>query len=124
MAARPGQLSILGVTAQYFWDVNLDLVVPAELFTPPPKVDSQIVVMQRRMEPLFPDADTKVFFRIVKAGFGEKRKTLLNSLSGGLQLSKDQVRDWLGEAGIDPQLRAQALSLDDGYGLYRTQPAQ
>jgi 16S rRNA (adenine1518-N6/adenine1519-N6)-dimethyltransferase len=124
LAAKPGQLSILGVTAQYFWAVNLDLVVPAELFTPPPKVDSQIVVMKRRLEPLFPDVDSKDFFRLVKAGFGEKRKTLLNSLSGGLHMDKPAVAAWLESAGVSPQLRAQALSLEDWYRLYSTRPDQ
>lgn len=119
LAAKPGQLSILGVTAQYFWEVSLGPVVKAELFTPPPKVDSQIVVLRRRQEPLFVDVNTKRFFRLVKAGFGEKRKTLLNSLSGGLHLSKDQVKLWLEEAGVSPQLRAQNLSLNDWHKLYQ-----
>lgn len=120
LAAKPGQLSILGVTSQYYWEVSLDMVVGAELFTPPPKVDSQIVVLRRRDTPLFPDVDTKIFFRIVKAGFGEKRKTLLNSLSGGMHMEKTAVREWLDTAGIDPGLRAQALSLDDWHKLYLT----
>lgn len=118
LAAKPGNLSILGVTCQFYWDVSLDIVVPAELFTPPPKVDSQIVIMRRRPEPLFPDIDTKEFFHVVKAGFGEKRKTLLNALSGGLHLEKPAVREWLEAAGISPQLRAQNLSLDDWHKLY------
>lgn len=120
LAARPGQLSILGVTAQYYWEISLGPVVAAELFTPPPKVDSQIVVMTRRPEPLFEGVDTGDFFRLVKAGFGEKRKTLLNSLSAGLRLDKPAVQAWLAEAGVDPRLRAQNLSLDDWYDLYQT----
>jgi len=120
LAAKPGQLSILGVTSQYFWEVSLNAVVPAELFTPPPKVDSQIVVLKRRDTPLFPDVDTQEFFRIVKAGFGEKRKTLLNSLSAGLHLDKPAVENWLESASINPQLRAQALSLEDWHRLYLT----
>lgn len=119
LAAKPGQLSILGVTSQFYWEVSLGQVVEAELFTPPPKVDSQIVVLSRRDTPLFPDVETSEFFRIVKAGFGEKRKTLLNSLSGGLHLEKPDVTRWLEAAGINPQLRAQALSLEDWYELYR-----
>lgn len=119
LAAKPGQLSILGVTSQYYWEVSLGPVVAAELFTPPPKVDSQIVVLKRRLEPLFNDVDTREFFRLVKAGFGERRKTLLNSLSAGLHLDKPAVQAWLSEAGINPQLRAQNLSLDDWYSLYR-----
>lgn len=122
LAAQPGQLSILGVTSQFYFKVTLDQVVPAELFTPPPKVDSQIVVLARRDTPLFLDVDTKDFFRLVKAGFGEKRKTLLNALSAGLRLEKDTVRDWLETAGINPQLRAQALSLDDWHTLYIKRP--
>lgn len=122
LAAKPGQLSILGVTSQFYWEVKLGPVVGAELFTPPPKVDSQIVVLERRKEPLFPDIDTKEFFRLVKAGFGEKRKTLLNSLSAGLHLDKDTVRQWMDEAGISPQLRAQNLSLEDWHNLYKNLP--
>lgn len=119
LAAKPGQLSILGITSQYYFDVSLGPVVKAELFTPPPKVDSQIVVLKRRPEPLFKNVDTKLFFRLVKAGFGEKRKTLLNALSAGLHLEKPAVQAWLAEAGVSPMLRAQNLSLDDWYKLYR-----
>ncbi|HSH18689.1 MAG TPA: 16S rRNA (adenine(1518)-N(6)/adenine(1519)-N(6))-dimethyltransferase RsmA [Candidatus Saccharimonadales bacterium] len=122
LAAKPGQLSILGVTSQFYWQVSLGLVVKAELFTPPPKVDSQIVVLQRRAEPLFPDVDTTQFFRLVKAGFGEKRKTLNNALSAGLHLEKPAVKQWLETAGVSPQLRAQNLSLDEWHTLYRTLP--
>ncbi|MCW2763745.1 MAG: putative Ribosomal small subunit methyltransferase [Marmoricola sp.] len=122
LAAKPGQLSILGITSQYYFEVSLDMVVPAELFTPPPKVDSQIVALKRRTAPLFPDVDTREFFRLVKAGFGEKRKTLLNSLSAGLHLEKPAVKAWLESADIDPQLRAQALSLERWYELYSSRP--
>lgn len=118
VAARPGDMSLLSVSAQYYWEVSLGQLVPARLFTPPPKVDSQILVLQHRRQPLFKDIDTKKFFRIVKAGFGERRKTLLNSLSGGLRLEKDATRTQLETCGIDPSLRAQALSLDDWRKLY------
>jgi 16S rRNA (adenine1518-N6/adenine1519-N6)-dimethyltransferase len=118
LAAQPGQLSILGITAQFYWDISLDRIVAADLFTPSPKVDSQIVVMKWRVEPLFPDVDSREFFRIIKAGFGEKRKTLLNSLSGGLHMEKAAVTKWLEATGINPGLRAQALSLEDWHKLY------
>lgn len=119
LAAKPGNLSILGVTSQYFWEVSLDQIVPAELFTPPPKVDSQIVVLRWRTEPLFDDVDTKAFFRLVKAGFGEKRKTLLNALSSGLHIDKPATQVLLDKAGIESRLRAQNLTLDDWYSLYQ-----
>lgn len=118
LAARPGDLSILGVTSQYYFDVHLGPVVPAELFTPPPKVDSQIVSMTYRTAPLFSDVDTRQFFRLVKAGFGAKRKTLLNSLSAGLHMTKPEAQALLDAAGISGQLRAQNLSLQDWYALY------
>ena len=60
-----------------------------------------------------------MFFRLVKAGFSQKRKTLANSLSGGLQLKREEAIKLLEQAGIPPSARAQTLSLDDWYRLYR-----
>lgn len=120
IAAKPGDMSLLSVSVQFYCDVQLGMVVPAELFTPPPKVDSQILGLSYRSEPLFPDVDTKQFFRIVKAGFSERRKKLRSSLSGGLRVSKPDAEMLLQKAGIDPNLRAQALSLTDWYNLYRS----
>jgi 16S rRNA (adenine1518-N6/adenine1519-N6)-dimethyltransferase len=119
VAAKPGSMSLLSVSAQYYWEVSLGPVVPAELFVPPPKVDSQILSMVYRGKPLFPDVDTKQFFRIVKAGYAGRRKTLLNSLSAGLQLAKPEVTELLGSAAIAPNLRAQNLSLEAWYRLYQ-----
>lgn len=119
-AARPGQMSLLSVSAQYYCEVTLGPVVPAELFTPPPKVDSQVLVLKYRSDPLFPDVDTKQFFRIVRAGFSQKRKTLQNALSGGLAVGKDQARELCESAGIPPTQRAQALSLDEWHALYKS----
>jgi 16S rRNA (adenine1518-N6/adenine1519-N6)-dimethyltransferase len=118
IAAKPGAMSMLSVTAQFYWSVSLGPVVGAELFTPPPKVDSQIVGLTHRKSSLFPDVQPKLLFRIVKAGFGERRKTLRNSLSGGLHLTKEQVEQLLHAAKIDPGLRAQSLTLQQWHGLY------
>jgi 16S rRNA (adenine1518-N6/adenine1519-N6)-dimethyltransferase len=122
VAAKPGGMSLLSVSAQFYWEVRLGEAVPARLFTPPPKVDSQILILTRREAPLFPDVDEKGFFRLVKAGFSARRKTLLNSLSGGLRLGKDQVQAWLAAAGIETSLRPQNLSLDDWHRLCLTSP--
>jgi 16S rRNA (adenine1518-N6/adenine1519-N6)-dimethyltransferase len=119
VAAKPGAMSILSVTAQIYWEVSLDIEVPAELFTPPPKVDSQILVLKRRAAAPFADLDYKLYFRVVKAGFSQKRKTILNSLSGGLQLDKVTVRAMCQQANIEPTRRAQTLSLEDWYWLYK-----
>lgn len=113
LAAQPGDMSILAVSAQMYADVTLGDVVLAELFTPPPKVDSQVVVLKTRPEPLVSKNDEKDFFRVVKAGFSAKRKKLRSSLSGGLGISKDEVGVLLKEANIDGELRAENLSLND-----------
>jgi 16S rRNA (adenine1518-N6/adenine1519-N6)-dimethyltransferase len=112
-------MSILSVTAQYYWEVSLGRIVEAELFAPPPKVDSQILIMRYRAKPLFENVDTKQFFRLVKAGFGQKRKTLENALSGGLAISKADAKQLLETADIAPTTRAQALGLDDWHRLYQ-----
>jgi 16S rRNA (adenine1518-N6/adenine1519-N6)-dimethyltransferase len=119
VVALPGHMSLLSVTAQFYWAVSLGDEVPARLFTPPPKVDSQILMLQQHPEPLFPGVDERIFFRLAKAGFAQKRKTLLNALSAGLHISREQVETTCGEAGIDPMRRAQTLSLEDWHRLYR-----
>jgi 16S rRNA (adenine1518-N6/adenine1519-N6)-dimethyltransferase len=118
VCASPGDMSILSVTAQYYWEVSLGRIVEADLFEPAPKVDSQILIMKYRQQPLFDAVDTKRFFRLVKAGFGQKRKTLENALTAGLAIGKDKARLLLESADIAPNARAQTLSLDDWYALY------
>lgn len=120
LAAEPGDMSILAVSAQLFADVSLGDVVPAELFTPPPKVDSEVVILKTREQPFLTDIAEKVFFRIVKAGFSAKRKMLRSSLSGGLNVSKEQAETYLNAANIDPNARAESLSLSDWANLART----
>lgn len=123
VCAQPGSMSLLSVSVQFYCHVGLGPLVPAILFTPPPKVDSQILMLSFREEPRYPDIDTKLFFRVVKAGFSQRRKTLLNSLSGGLQLSKPQIAALLESVGINPTTRAQALDLDAWYRLAKAYEA-
>lgn len=118
LCAKPGQMSILGLTAQYYFDCKPSTLVPAKFFTPPPKVDSQVVQLFRKKELKLEKKDEQEFFRLIKAGFSEKRKTLRNSLSGGLGISKDSAVEILKKAGLDPGSRAQALSLDNWYNLF------
>lgn len=118
VAAKPGAMSLLSVSAQFYWDVNLGIEVPAELFTPPPKVDSQVLILNRPTTSMFPDVDEKAFFQLVKAGYASRRKTLLNSLAGGLRTDKQQIQEVLELAHIDPGLRAQVLSLKEWNSLY------
>ncbi len=123
VVATPGSMSLLSVTAQFYWKAEAGLVVPARLFTPPPKVDSQILVLQRRAVPLF-NVEVKEFFRIVKAGFSARRKKLRSSLAGGLRVNKQEIEALLGSAGISPDKRAQELSLDDWHKIYQAYVAQ
>lgn len=120
VAAGSGQMSLLSVSAQFYWQVGLGEVVPARLFIPPPKVDSRVITLDRRDNPLFTDIDQKKFFQLVKAGFASRRKTLLNSLAGGLRTEKEQIQSILDQAQIPASLRAQALSLDDWHRLYES----
>lgn len=119
VAAAPGDMSLLSVSAQYYWLVSLGMVVGAELFTPPPKIDSQILILKCRTEQLFDGVDDKRFFTVVKAGFSARRKTLHNSLAGGLRLEKSIVSVMLEKAGIANTLRPQELSLNDWYKVYQ-----
>jgi 16S rRNA (adenine1518-N6/adenine1519-N6)-dimethyltransferase len=113
LAAQPGDMSLLALGAQVFADVSLGDVVPAELFTPPPKVDSQVVVFKMRHKPLVHAEQEKAFFRMAKAGFSSKRKKLRSSLSGGLGISKPEAEKLLARAGISPDERAEDLSIAD-----------
>ena len=117
-------MSILAVSAQIFAEAELDIEVPRQFFTPPPKVDSQVVILRTRTEPLVDSEDQKDFFRIVKAGFSAKRKKLRSSLSGGLGVSKDTAEQLLKTASISPDVRAEDLAIDDWRRLlseWRTQ---
>ncbi len=119
LAAKPGKMSILSVSAQTFAEVTIGDVVPAKFFSPPPKVDSQVVILRMRKTPQFEPINEKDFFRVVKAGFSTKRKKLRTSLSGGLRIPKEQVEQILKQANIDSGLRAESLSIDDWKRLTR-----
>lgn len=119
VCARPGEMSLLAVSVQFYAEASLGQVVPAALFTPPPKVDSQILRLAWRPHPLFADVVPGQFFRLVKAGFSQRRKTLLNSLSAGLHLERSQTTELLEQAGIASTTRAQALDLQDWHRLYQ-----
>lgn len=117
IVAGSGQMSVLSFSVQYFAEAEIESLVAKELFEPIPKVDSAIIKITRRLEPAF-EADTKKLFKLVKAGFGEKRKMLRNSLAGGLQLDPAQVEELLKQSGLEPTARAQELSILDWQKLY------
>ncbi len=117
ITATPGQMSTLSFSVQYYATAEIVATVAKELFEPIPKVDSAIIKISQRNEHAF-KADTKNLFRLVKAGFGEKRKMLRNSLAGGLQISTSQAEDLLKQSGLQTTVRAQELSLEQWQILY------
>ncbi|OYX38812.1 ribosomal RNA small subunit methyltransferase A [Candidatus Saccharibacteria bacterium 32-50-10] len=118
MAAPSGEMSLLSLSAQLFAKVSLGQTVSAEYFTPPPKVDSQVVVLDLFAERPYDQATEREFFRLAKAGFSARRKKLRSSLAGGLGLSKDDTERLLLGSGIDPNLRAEALSVEQWQALF------
>ena len=111
LAAKPGDMSILAISAQLFAEVTLGDMVPAQFFTPPPKVDSQVVVFTTRPIPLVPLTEQKQFFRVVKAGFSARRKKIRSSLAGGLGIDKQAAEQVLLRANVAPDRRAEDLSI-------------
>ncbi len=109
LCAVAGNMSLLSIWAQLYYDCDLGPLVPAELFTPPPKVDSEVVIMTLLDKPRIEGVDHKTLRKILQAGFSNKRKTLHNSLSAGLHLSKDEVAELLEAAGISLKSRPQEL---------------
>lgn len=113
IAAGAGNMSVLSVSVQVFAEAELDIEVPRQFFTPPPKVDSQVVVLRTRNNPLITPEDQRDFFRIVKSGFSAKRKKLRSSLSGGLGIDKGVAEELPKNAGISPDARAEDLAIED-----------
>lgn len=117
IAAHPGDMSILALSVQYYADVELVADVPRDKFMPAPNVDSTVIKIVRKPQPAF-DADAHKLFRLIKAGFGEKRKQLRNSLAGGLHISSEQAAELIADAGLIETARAQELSLGQWESLY------
>lgn len=113
VCAAPGKTSMLSISTQIYNDVFLGVEVPARLFTPPPKVDSQTLILTKRVKPLVQDVMLKDFFVIVRAGFNERRKKLRSSLSSSLRLPKPETDELLKASGVNPSARAQELNVQD-----------
>lgn len=113
--ASPGTKAYgaLSVTVQYYCTVEGVVNVPKEVFVPQPKVDSTVLRLSIREEAPVKLSDREIFFRCVKAGFGQRRKTLLNSLMGIEGITKEGVKEALDAAGIDSARRAETLDLEE-----------
>lgn len=115
MQAAPGtkEYGALSIGVQYRAAAKVVMNIPPAVFIPRPAVDSAIIVLDRLDKPAVSVTDERLFFRLVKAAFGQRRKNLANSLAGGLRLEKQTVTAALKQAGIDPARRGETLSLQE-----------
>lgn len=120
MVAPPGskEYGALSVAVQYYSEPQIITRVSRGAFLPPPEVDSAVVLMKLRTEPPV-SADREVFFAVVHAAFGQRRKTLLNALSTGLHLEKEMVSAVLEAVGVMPSRRGETLSLEEFAAIAR-----
>ena len=102
----------LSVFVGFYSEPEIVLNVPKSVFMPSPKIDSSVIKLKMKKD--LPDVDRDKFFQVVKASFSKRRKTVLNALSSyGFQLEKEEIRQSLIDAGVDPVSRAEQLSLED-----------
>jgi 16S rRNA (adenine1518-N6/adenine1519-N6)-dimethyltransferase len=107
----PGDMSLLALSVQVYGEPHIAAHIPAGAFFPPPNVDSSVLVINMYPAARIPGELMDTFFKLIKAGFGQKRKTLRNSLSSGLAIVPTQAANLLERSGIDPQRRAETLSI-------------
>ncbi len=119
MLAQPPAMNLLAVSVQFFAQVHLVRTIAPGAFYPRPKVESAVVRLDVRDKPLLDVQHTGQFFKLVHAGFGERRKQLRNSLAHGLGLRPQAAEHLLARAQVDPVRRAETLSLDEWGRLYQ-----
>jgi 16S rRNA (adenine1518-N6/adenine1519-N6)-dimethyltransferase len=111
IVAGPGgkDYGVLSIMVQYHARPHLEFIIPKESFRPAPKVDSALIHIETLAGPSVDVKNEKIFSRIVRAAFSQRRKMLSNSLKG---LSED-IKEWLSKAGIDPNRRPETLSIEE-----------
>ncbi len=112
IVAKPGELSLLAVSVQYYAHAKLVAKVSASAFYPRPKIDSAIILIKPHSVSEVTEF-SEAFFKTVKAGFKEKRKQLINNLSNHLDIDKEVITAKLNQLEINPQRRAQTLSIEE-----------
>ncbi|MFA9424481.1 MAG: 16S rRNA (adenine(1518)-N(6)/adenine(1519)-N(6))-dimethyltransferase RsmA, partial [Sedimentibacter sp.] len=107
--SKPGSKEYGAITlaVQYRADTNIAMIVPNTVFMPRPKVDSAVIEFNILNKPRIEIMDEKMLFSVIKASFGQRRKTILNGLSNNLKLPKDLIKDVLERVGIDPGIRGE-----------------
>jgi 16S rRNA (adenine1518-N6/adenine1519-N6)-dimethyltransferase len=120
ICAKPGDMSLLALSVQVYGKPRIAAQIPANAFFPAPKVDSAVLIVDIYSSPQIKEELLGRFFKLIKAGFSQKRKTLRNSLSAGLHISPPEAATLLTGANIDPQRRAETLSIDEWQTLSET----
>ena len=113
ICATPGDMSLLAVSVQFYARPTIVAHIPADAFHPRPAVDSAVVRLEVLPRPAVVVDNVDDFFRVVKAGFSQKRKQIRNSLSGGLALKPTDTDALLACAQLDPKRRAETLTLEE-----------
>lgn len=111
----------LSIVAQYYTETSKVLTVPKSVFLPPPNVDSIVVKLMKRPTPIVDIDDENKFFKMTKAVFSQRRKTINNnyqSLFVNGKVNKEKILEWLEAAGIDPRRRGETLSIKEFANLY------
>ena len=112
-------MSLLALSVQVYGKPRIAKHIPAGAFFPPPKVDSAVLCIDIYPSPHIETELLDTFFKLTKAGFSQKRKTLRNSLSAGLHISAPEAETLLKKANIDPMRRAETLSIGEWESLCR-----
>jgi 16S rRNA (adenine1518-N6/adenine1519-N6)-dimethyltransferase len=124
ITARPGQMSLLAVSVQFFGKPTLIAHVPAAAFHPAPKVDSAIIRIDPYDKLALDEGEIPAFFDLVRAGFSQRRKQLRNSLAHGSGVPVELLDHSLEQSEIDGRRRAQTLSLEEWVTLHQALQAQ
>ena len=103
----------LSVLCRFLCEPELAVKVPAEMFTPPPKVDSAFVLLPLREKPAVEVRSREMFFRVASAAFALRRKTMLNNLCATFRAERAQALEWLQAAGLDEKIRGEKLTLEE-----------
>jgi len=108
-----GKMSLLALSVLVYGKPNLATIISSSSFYPKPDVDSAVIKILIHEKPIIPKSQLNIFFLLAHAGFSQKRKTLKNSLSAGMHWDKSYTQSILVDSDIDPQRRAETLSLNE-----------
>lgn len=106
----------LSIACQYYTETERVLIVPKTVFMPPPNVDSIVIKLTKRIEPIVQVDDEKLLFKLSKGAFGQRRKTILNNYINTIKegkLHKDEIIEWLNASNIDPKRRGETLTIQE-----------